>query len=120
MCMTVGGNKPSGNKDFRRMGTGGGNGTAQQPDLPWRRVSRISGHVSPSGRASEIDDLVDAVRALPDVRVDKVAAIRKAIESGTYVVDAAKIAQKMIEEIRCPRACRPDCDSDTGGQRSGG
>ncbi len=51
-------------------------------------------------RAMEIDAMVDAVRALPDVRLDKVAAVRKAIESGTYVVDAAKVAQRMIDEIR--------------------
>ncbi len=71
--MTVNGNKPPGNKWLRKVG---------------------------AARAMEIGDLVDAVRALPDVRFDKVAAIRKAIESGTYVVDAAKIAQRMIDEIR--------------------
>ena len=51
-------------------------------------------------RALEIAHLVDAIRALPDVRVDKVVAVRKAIETGTYVVDAAKIAQRMIDDIR--------------------
>jgi len=71
--MTVSGNKPPENKQFRKV---------------W------------AARAMEIGDLVDAVRALPDVRLDKVAAIRKAIESGMYVVDAAKIAQRMIDEIR--------------------
>lgn len=102
--MTVDGNKPPGNKDFRRTGSAGGNDPAQQADSPGGKVPRISGRVSRSGRAREIGDLVDAVRALPDVRIDKVAAIRRAIESGAYVVDAAKVAQKMIEEIRCPRA----------------
>ena len=71
--MALDGNKPPGNKLFRKVG---------------------------AARAMEISDLVDAVRALPDVRLDKVAAVRKAIESGTYVVDAAKIAQRMIDEIR--------------------
>lgn len=53
-----------------------------------------------TSRAKEISDLLDAVRALPEVRLDKVAAIRRAIESGTYAVDPAKIAQKMIDEVR--------------------
>ena len=70
--MTVDGNKPPGNKYFGKLG---------------------------AARAREIGDLVDAVSALPDVRFDKVAAIRKAIRSGTYVVDSAKIAQRMIDEI---------------------
>lgn len=59
-----------------------------------------SGRASPPGRAQEIRDLVDAVRALPDVRVGKVAALKMAIESGTYVVNAARVAQRMIDEIR--------------------
>lgn len=71
--MTLEGDKPPENKHFRKFG---------------------------AARAKEISDLKDAVRALPEVRLDKVAAIRKAIESGTYVVDAAKIAQRMIDEIR--------------------
>ena len=116
--MTVDGNKPPGNKGFRKIGQPGGNGPAPQADSQWERVSRISGHIPLSGPAREIGDLVDAVRALPDIRVDKVAAIRKAIESGTYVVDAAKVAQKMIEEIQCPRAWKQDGDSGTGGQAS--
>ena len=98
--MTVDGNKPSGNKDFRKIGTEGGNDPSRQAGRPEGRASKIAGRVFPSGRTREIADLIDAVRALPDVRFDKVAAIRKAIESGTYVVDAAKVAQKMIEEIR--------------------
>ncbi len=53
-----------------------------------------------TARAREISDLRDAVLALPEVRVGKVDAVRRAIESGTYVVDPLKIAQKMIEEIR--------------------
>jgi len=98
--MTVDGNKPSEIKEFRIVGTAGGNGPAQRADEAGARASRASDRISLSGRAREIRDLVDAVHALPDVRFDKVAAIRTAIESGTYVVDAANIAQRMIDEIR--------------------
>lgn len=98
--MTVDGNKPPECKDFRKKVTVGGNGQGQQADRPWGGVSRDSDRTSLSARAQEIGDLIDAVRALPDVRYDKVAAIRKAIKSGTYVVNAEKVAQKMIDEIR--------------------
>ncbi len=98
--MTEDGNKPPEIKEFRKAVTAGGNGSAQRADAPGARVSRVSDRISLSGRAREIGDLVDAVNALPDVRLDKVAAVRKAIESGTYVVDPARIAQRMIDEIR--------------------
>ena len=62
-----------------------------------------------AARATEIRELVDAVRGLPDVRLDKVAAIRKAIESGTYVIDPGKVAQKMIDEILLSRGADPRC-----------
>lgn len=98
--MTFDGSKPPEFRDFCRDGTAGGNGPGQPADRPWARASRNSDRTSLSGRAQEIGDLIDAVRALPDVRLDKVAAIRKAIESGTYVVNAEKVARKMIDEIR--------------------
>lgn len=46
----------------------------------------------------KIGELREAVRSIPDVRCDKVAALRRAIESGAYVVDAEKVARKMIDE----------------------
>lgn len=98
--MTGDGNKPPEIKEFRKAGTAGGNGSAQRAAAAGAGVSRVFDRISLSGRAREIRDLVDAVNALPDVRLDKVAAVRKAIESGTYRVDASKIAQKMIDEIR--------------------
>ncbi len=98
--MTVYGKKPPENNDFRDRRESGGNGHGRPAGRPGGRRPAAAGNAFPSGRAREIRDLVDAVRALPDVRHDKVAALKKAIESGTYVVDAAKVAQKMLEEIR--------------------
>lgn len=97
--MTVYGKKPPGNKDLCGSWHSGGDGHGRPAGRPGGRALAGADGAFPSGRALEIRDLVDAVRALPDVRDDKVAAIRQAIESGTYVVDAAKIAQKMIDEI---------------------
>ncbi len=98
--MTLYGKKPPEDKDFRGSRESGGNGHGRPVGRPGGQRPAAAGSAFPSGRALEIRDLVDAVRALPDVRHDKVAALKKAIESGTYVVDAAKVAQKMIDEIR--------------------
>jgi negative regulator of flagellin synthesis FlgM len=40
---------------------------------------------------------LDAIKATPDVRADKVAQIKAAIKNGTYKVDAKDVADKMIE-----------------------
>ncbi len=52
-----------------------------------------------SERAKKVEQLTKAVEAVPDVRLDRVQALKKAIQEGTYRVDPEKIAQKMIEEI---------------------
>ncbi len=98
--MPVHGKKPPEFEGFHDNGHTGGNGHGRPAGRRGGRASATSDGAVPTGHALEIRELVEAVRALPDVRYDKVAAIRKAIESGTYLVDAAKIAQKMIDEIR--------------------
>jgi flagellar biosynthesis anti-sigma factor FlgM len=40
-----------------------------------------------------------AVRAVPEVRAEKVAHIRDLVESGKYVADPEKIAGRMIDEL---------------------
>ncbi|RMG74945.1 MAG: flagellar biosynthesis anti-sigma factor FlgM [Nitrospirae bacterium] len=52
-----------------------------------------------SGKAKEVDQLKKAVEALPDIRTDRVEAIKKAIEAGTYRIEPEKIVNKMFEEI---------------------
>ncbi len=98
--MTLYGGKLPETKDFHKGRRSGGNGHGQPPGGPGETAQGSPGGAASPARQAEIRELVDAVRALPDVRFDKVAAIRKAIESGTYVVDARKVAQKMIDEIR--------------------
>lgn len=104
--MTADRKKTPDTKDLREVLRSGGNGRARRADA----VQRTPGNPGalPPGRDAEVRELVDAVRALPDVRRDKVAAIRKAIESGTYVVDSLRVAGKMIDEIRASR--RVDTD----------
>ena len=42
---------------------------------------------------------IAAIKALPDVRQDKVNELTLKVESGEYKVDAAKVAEQMIGRI---------------------
>ena len=55
--------------------------------------------ISLSGKAKEINELKRLISEMPDMRADRVDALRKAIDAGDYNVDATKIAQKMLEEL---------------------
>ncbi len=52
-----------------------------------------------SDKGKEVAELMAAIGRIPDVRNDKVKAIREAIESGKYNADSMKIAQKLLEEL---------------------
>ena len=49
-----------------------------------------------SSEAQGLQQQIAAIKALPDVRQDKVAELSHRIESGQYQVDAAKLADQMI------------------------
>jgi negative regulator of flagellin synthesis FlgM len=55
--------------------------------------------ISLSGKAKEINELKRLISEMPDIRADRVDALRKAIDSGDYNIDAKKIAQRMLEEL---------------------
>jgi negative regulator of flagellin synthesis FlgM len=55
--------------------------------------------VSLSNASKDMQAAEDAVAATPDVREEKVSAIKQAVENGTYEVDPGKIADKMIGSI---------------------
>ena len=40
----------------------------------------------------------DVVRSTPDVRQEKVAALKKSIADGSYKVDSAAVAEKLVDE----------------------
>ena len=44
-------------------------------------------------------EALQAVREMPEVRMDKVEAVRSQVESGTYRVDAAAVAARMLSGI---------------------
>ena len=54
--------------------------------------------VALSPRAKEIVEAKKIIDSMPDIREEKVAAIKKEIENGTYKVDGKKVAVNMIKE----------------------
>ena len=60
------------------------------------------GEVKPGDKveiSSRAKELAALINQLPEVRTDKVEAIKDAIESGEYKVDPLKVANRIIEEI---------------------
>jgi len=51
-----------------------------------------------SERAKEVYRLTSISESLPDVREDKVSAIKSRIASGEYKVDSKKVAEKIVLE----------------------
>ncbi|WP_348673934.1 flagellar biosynthesis anti-sigma factor FlgM [uncultured Abyssibacter sp.] len=56
---------------------------------------READSVTLSGQGANLNELVNVAQQTPDVDVQKVAAIREAIASGSYQVNAESIATKM-------------------------
>jgi negative regulator of flagellin synthesis FlgM len=54
--------------------------------------------VNLSTTAKDVQALKNAISNLPDVRQDKVQALKDQIEKGAYKVDAEKVAEKMVGE----------------------
>jgi len=53
-----------------------------------------------SEHGKEFQVAMNALKEIPEIRADKVEAIKHQIQTGTYVVDAGKIAEKMYESIK--------------------
>lgn len=58
-----------------------------------------SDRVDISGKAREIAELMAVISQMPDVRAEKVAEIKKAVESGNYNINPSKIAESILKEI---------------------
>ncbi len=51
-------------------------------------------------RTEEVERVCEIVRKTPDIRIKKVESIKRAMDSGTYIVSCEKVAEKILEEIR--------------------
>jgi len=60
-------------------------------------VSKGEDKFVPSHMAKELEDIKKAFDALPDVRADKVEAIKQKISSGKYSIEASDLVEAMLE-----------------------
>ena len=44
-------------------------------------------------------NLIDAIKEIPDIRQDKVQKVQKAIESGQYRIPSKDIADSIIQDV---------------------
>jgi flagellar biosynthesis anti-sigma factor FlgM len=75
-------------------------GKQETPPGPTENQSQInqSDQVLLSGIAKELGQLKEVIQQMPDIRTDKVEALKKSIQEGTYKIDSFRIAGKILEE----------------------
>ena len=61
--------------------------------------SRSQDEVVLSSEAQEMQQRIAAIKAIPEIREDRVRELTPLVDSGQYKVDAAKIAEQMIGRI---------------------
>jgi len=69
------------------------------PDLsgtPPSNASKDTVRLTDQGR--ELNGVVERVRSLPDVRMDRVMQLKQQLAQGTYRVEGSRIAVNMIDE----------------------
>ncbi len=76
--------------------------SASAPDSTRRAArggaaGRRTDEVALSANAQSFARVMEAVQQQPEVRADRVAAVRARIENGTYGIDAQVIAQRLHE-----------------------
>ena len=60
--------------------------------------SKAGDTVAFSQETQERETLVNQIRALPDIRVDQLSSIQKALASGQHQVDGERVASGVIRE----------------------
>ncbi len=74
------------------------NGTRSEPSVEQKEAGKSNTHdtVSLTDTATNLQKISQAINELPVVDSERVEAIRQAIASGNYEVDAQRTAEKMI------------------------
>ncbi len=52
-----------------------------------------------SNQGKDYQTAIEKLKQVPDVRTDKVSAIKKSIEDGTYTIDKAKLAKAIYNSM---------------------
>jgi negative regulator of flagellin synthesis FlgM len=60
-------------------------------------TTQTSDHVTLTDSARSMQKIEEAVAKSPVVNADKVAAVKQAINSGTYQINAAQVAGKLLQ-----------------------
>ncbi|MEW6599410.1 MAG: flagellar biosynthesis anti-sigma factor FlgM [Nitrospirota bacterium] len=95
--MKIQGNNPlDGNELYGKVQELKKNQDAEKKDGVQKSDSRDK--ISLSGRSKEISELMGLIEKLPEVRMDRVEELKKAIDAGNYNFDSYKVAEKILEE----------------------
>ncbi|MDX1763403.1 MAG: flagellar biosynthesis anti-sigma factor FlgM [bacterium] len=81
--------------------TGAKAGEAREAPGPSGRTDQKTGsdQIEISGVVQEISRISELVRATPDIRSDRVDAVKAAIDSGSYQINGRKVAEKLLNTI---------------------
>lgn len=74
-----------------------GDGANPQKGAEGTAPSGVSDSLSLTDTATRLRSLEASLTELPEVDEERVAAIRQALEEGSYQVDAARIADKLLK-----------------------
>lgn len=96
--MKIYGNKPPESQDIN-LNTQKVIGSGPKDKTTATEKVRLTDRVEFSDRSKEVAELMNAINQLPEVRTDKVKAVKEAIESGNYNIDTLKIAEKLLSEL---------------------
>jgi negative regulator of flagellin synthesis FlgM len=96
--MKIYGNKPPESQDIN-LNTQKVIGSGPKDKTTATEKVRLTDRVEFSDRSKEVAELMNAINQLPEVRTDKVKAMKEAIESGNYNIDTLKIAEKLLSEL---------------------
>lgn len=95
--MKIHGNKPPDSQDVN-LKIRNINGTEAKGKVSAKEKNLID-RVDISGEGRDVAALMNAISKMPDVRTEKVKALKEAIESGNYNINVAKIADKILKEL---------------------
>jgi flagellar biosynthesis anti-sigma factor FlgM len=99
MVMKIEGSRPPENQEItlRTQKLGKQEAVSGPSESP--QPGNMSDQVHLSGRANELEQLKEVINQMPDIRMDKVEALKKSIQEGSYKVDSFQVAGKILEEI---------------------
>ena len=78
-----------------------------------KEAGPLKDKVALSQKAKDIETIREILRKTPDVREDKVALIKKKIESGEYSVKGKEVADQMLREFLLEDLIKPPDKSDS-------